>query len=309
MKLLGLGLNETDVKTLGLPAGAMKKAPAIASVVKKFDAPAFEGLSNAELHTRTLAPLTVFAAATDSSDEMLSRVVSGKGEAVFAQNAPWLFDYANKPYLRTTFRRTSYMVSRLLGNLDVPSSTDLLRLWQEKTANNIFPIKGKWVGLVDRDSSGKDKGWWKPEFNDASWKPIAVPGSFDIEVKELNGYIGRFWYRTHFTVPEFYKKRKPMLAVGAVDDESWIWVNGKFLGEVSEKTEPKDYWRFPRVYQLDTAILNPKGDNLLVILVNNLRGSGGIVSQPAITIEGNPAGSYYADKPVAEDDPYRYIRW
>ena len=41
----------------------------------------------------------------------------GHGQIVLCQAAPWMFDYAKKPYLRTTYRRNVSLVSRLLSNL------------------------------------------------------------------------------------------------------------------------------------------------------------------------------------------------
>ena len=45
---------------------------------------------------------------------------------VFCQLAPWQFDYRNNFGLKRTFRRTSFLVTRLLGNLGVGSETPLL---------------------------------------------------------------------------------------------------------------------------------------------------------------------------------------
>jgi hypothetical protein len=47
-----------------------------------------------------------------------------------------------------------------------------------------------------------------------------------------------------------------------------------------------------------------------VVLVNNSpRLTGGILSNPALIIEGSWLHSYYLQKPRPEDDPYRFFRW
>ena len=40
------------------------------------------------------------------------------------------------------------------------------------------------------------------------------------------------------------------LYLGPVDDESWVWLNGKLLGELSVATNPDDFWAAERIYKL-----------------------------------------------------------
>jgi hypothetical protein len=44
---------------------------------------------------------------------------------VFCQLAPWQFD-KQQYHLKKTFRRSAFLLSRLLGNMDVESSTPIL---------------------------------------------------------------------------------------------------------------------------------------------------------------------------------------
>ena len=57
---------------------------------------------------------------------------------------------------------------------------------------------------------------------------------------------GTFWYRLDFFTPAALPKGQLELALGAIDDESWVWLNGQFLGEVTKATNPKDYWAADR---------------------------------------------------------------
>jgi hypothetical protein len=45
---------------------------------------------------------------------------------VFCQMAPWQFEAAKQSNLKRTHRRTSFLVSRLLGNMGVAGSTPIL---------------------------------------------------------------------------------------------------------------------------------------------------------------------------------------
>jgi beta-galactosidase len=313
MKLLALGLDEEEIKKLGIAVGPMKMAPTVSSLISDFSAPEFKGISNAELHTRTLRQeVPAFVETSSSSSQLLKSLSVETGGAVFCQTAPWIFDYTKTPYVRTTYRRNVFLVSRLLNNLGAQTFSPLLSLWKEKGPDYVYPLNNQWKGVADKEGVGRDQGWWKPEFDDKDWPPVKVPGSFNIEIKELGGYLGKFWYRTRFTVPEFYRQHSPKLFIGRVDNESWVWLNGKFLGQVIR--DPNTMWGYSsslvREYKLDPDMLNPTGENVLVVLVNNnQRLTGGILSSPAVMVDGRWLHSHYLQEPQAEDDPYRYTRW
>ncbi|MFA5263499.1 MAG: beta galactosidase jelly roll domain-containing protein [Opitutaceae bacterium] len=313
MKLLALGLDEKEIKGLGIAVGPMKVGKTVPSLINDFSVAEFKGISNAELHARTLRlEMTAFVETSGSSNELLKSISVGAGGAVFCQTVPWMYDYTKTPYVRTTYRRSVFLVSRLLHNLGAPSAANLLCLWKEKTTGYAWPLNNVWKGAADKEGVGRDREWWKPEFDDGGWIPANVPGSYNADIKGLDRYVGKFWYRTRFTVPEHYRQHAPKLFIGRVDNESWVWLNGKFLGQVTK--DPTAMFGnssgIVREYKLDPGLLRPDGDNVLVVLVNNnQRFTGGILSHPAIVIDGAWLHSYYLQKPESEDDPYRYYRW
>ena len=97
------------------------------------------------------------------------------------------------------------------------------------------------------------------------------------------------------------------LYIGPVDDESFCWLNDRYLGEVTTKTHPRNYWKVPRAYPLKAAELKKQG-NVLTILCRGLRGNDGIPFRPYLKW-AKPSKLLYADEPVPGDDPYRYYRW
>ena len=48
------------------------------------------------------------------------------GHVVFCQLIPWQFDYAKQYNLKRTYRRSSFLVTRLLANLGVAGATPVL---------------------------------------------------------------------------------------------------------------------------------------------------------------------------------------
>ena len=109
-----------------------------------------------------------------------------------------------------------------------------------------------------------------------------------------------------FELPAAYAKFPAELSFGSVDDESWIWLNGRLLGEVSARTNPKDYWKVARSYALAPDWLKV-GRNTIAVLCRDLRNKGGILGIPELKFPR--AFHFYYDEPLADDDPYRYYRW
>jgi hypothetical protein len=108
-----------------------------------------------------------------------------------------------------------------------------------------LPLVDGWLGLVDREDKGRDGKWFAPSFDDAAWQPIKVGATFESQRPELADYNGVFWYRLSFEVPAGLRNDDELtLHIGAIDDESMIWLNGDFLGEVNPKTNPENYWSF-----------------------------------------------------------------
>ncbi|MBN2712434.1 MAG: beta galactosidase jelly roll domain-containing protein, partial [Planctomycetes bacterium] len=308
--VLALGLGENTLKAL-LPGEEIGTVKAIPSYVAKFDSPWVDGISNAELHCRSELSLPGFMKTGESSNEFFKVVETGKGVIIVSQIAPWMLDYKKKMYLRTSYRRNLYMVGQLLRNLGAPANSPLLGMLQKPGEQNLYRLASIWKGKVDKNGVGRNEKWFAPEVDDVAWEDMHVPGSFDQESKGLDeSYDGLYWYRLRFNVPADFSKDTATLYIGAVDDESWIWLNGEFLGEVSKVTRPKDYYRFPRVYELPADLLKRDGENVISVLVNDTYLSGGIKGTPVLKA-GKSAWlrSYYVQTPESIDDPYRYYRW
>ena len=269
--------------------------------------PEFAGISNAELHWRTELPMAAFDAASPGG-RALSLYRSGKGKAVAVQIAPWMFDEKEQAF-RTTRRRTQFLISRLLHNLGAEPKADGFELLDGSAANGgILPLRAGWTGRADPEARGRKLGWFRPGFQpDSGWNPVRVPGNFEDQFEELKEYDGLFWYRLTFDLPEEPRPdRDYLLRLGVIDDESWVWINGRFLGELSEKTNPVDHWSLDRSYPVGGRDLKRRG-NVLTVLCNDLRMKGGMLGKPEL--RSAPAYPLYADTPQAVDDPYRYYRW
>ncbi len=307
--ILTLGLNDEEIfKLCGEKVQTKKQSGDCMAIEANVD-DAFKGISNSDVYRRTLKVDFTSLQNGTVGNNMLGVVKEAKVKTVLCQIAPWMLDYKKYPYLRSSKRRSTFLISRLLSNLGVASDIQLLDKFSDsQLEHETFLPNNKWVGKVDKENKGRQQKWWLTELDETDWKPIDVPGMFDEQWEELKEYDGLFWYRLKFDAPKDMKSDGLSLYLGAIDDESWVWLNGEFLGEVTTESHPKDYWSFPRSYMLKKGQLKEK-DNVLVILVNDIFQLGGIRGTPRILSEYPWLDSFYLQVPTADDDPYRYYRW
>lgn len=128
-RLLALGFDQADAEAL-LPF-PVTFTPA-EHINAPFDPPrhdsAFRGIGPADVHCRDPRTLPlVSAGARILGDGVLAAATNAN--VVFCQLAPWQFDYARNYGLKRTYRRTAFLVTRLLSNLGVPAETPLLARW------------------------------------------------------------------------------------------------------------------------------------------------------------------------------------
>ena len=105
---------------------SMKQGEHIAAF---FGAPAWNsmlaGLGPADVHNRDPRELPLITGGAEIAGDGVLAVAQG-GKVVFCQAPPWLFEPAQQANLRRTHRRSSFLVSRLMGNLGVHGSTPIL---------------------------------------------------------------------------------------------------------------------------------------------------------------------------------------
>ena len=308
-RVLCLGMDNEDLQRVLPGVATVKDEPTTPALIEKFDRPELAGVSNSDLHWRTLLTLPALSETGADRNQALAVIERGPGRVVLCQAAPWMFDYQAKPYIRTTYRRNVFLVTRVLANLGAQSQAPVLAQMGHPAALYNWPLPAEWKGQADAKNTGEQEGRQKPEFDDSAWQPIKVGEPFEKQLPELGSYDGAFWYRLRFHVPAELSANDVKLWLGPVDDESRVWLNGKFLGEVTKKTNPEDYYKLPREFALTDDMLYRDRENVLVVWCNDTFQTGGIMAQPKLTATPPWLNSYYVQVPQAVDDPYRYYRW
>jgi beta-galactosidase len=141
-RLLGVGLKKEEADALLPFEVAMTETEHISTY---FDPPAtasfLAGVGPADLHNRDPRALSLIAGgAMIFGNGVLATATNAP--VVFCQVAPWQFDHERNPGLKRTFRRTSFLLTRVLANLGVAGETPLLdRFAQPLRADE----RGRWL--------------------------------------------------------------------------------------------------------------------------------------------------------------------
>ncbi len=124
--LLAVGLNQRQANVF-LPFNVrMKQAEHISAYFEpagvKFP---LAGIGPADVHNRDPRKIALVSEGATAVGNGVLGVAEG-ANVVFCQLVPWQFDYKKTQNLKRTFRRTSCLLSRLLGNMGVDGATPFL---------------------------------------------------------------------------------------------------------------------------------------------------------------------------------------
>ena len=129
-----------------------------------------------------------------------------------------------------------------------------------QTETQVHSLAGEWAFQIDPYKKGTDMQWWQPSFETNQWDRVSVPGVWDV-YDQYHDYTGDAWYRTDFATDPSWKNKRARLVFDSVYHDSEVWLNGSKLGE-------NHLGFIPFSFEID-ALLNKRGENTLVVRVNN----------------------------------------
>ncbi len=277
-RLLGIGLDRDQADAFLPFKTTMRNAEYVCGsyALPAADSP-FSGIAPADLYNRRPRELSLVSGGTVALGDGVLAKADGLN-VVFCQLVPWQFDNPKDYFLKPTFRRSSFALSRLLANMGAAAGTPLLRnlqdplparvvledvkpvgklgdqpkdtwhrvpreqVWLEAGQSVLF-LPDVWKGLwVGKEEPPKD--WETAGFDDSKWRDINVPGTWQSQFADLAKVNDVFLYRTTIDVPAEMARRDVVLLLGSVDDEDWTYVNGRLVGSITEKTNPRDHVEF-----------------------------------------------------------------
>lgn len=133
-------------------------------------------------------------------------------------------------------------------------------------------INGPWQFKIDSAKSGIASNWFAESADRSTWKNVEV-AKFWEGYPGLANYDGWGWFATTFNVA---KVSEPMsLFFNGVDDDAAIWLNGVEVGS---------HEGYSDAFSVEVSKAVRGGENLLVVLVKDYGGGGGIY-KPITLIE------------------------
>mgnify|MGYP006287186703 CR=1 FL=1 len=151
-----------------------------------------------------------------------------------------------------------------------------------------------------------------PNYDDSYWNQIVVPATWESQGYD---YDGQACYRKTFTAGEELAGKTLYLAVGKIDDEDLVYLNGRLIGQTEDMhATPFDNifeknWLLRRVYKIPDNLLKPDAENTLVVIVNDFGGEGGIYEGPVGIMNQENYEAYREKYKVREPFPgYHYLR-
>ncbi len=212
-------------------------------------------------------------AATASARALWSAAAGGKivddlgdfGELAFESAAPQATDEPKTSVLHK-LREELYR-----------SSFELPADWR-KLPNPLPQPLGPWLFRKDPIEQGVKQQWFAVDAALTDWQPIRVP-TFWAETESVGKHEGYGWYRTTFVVPANWQGRAIRIGFAAVDEQAWVYLNGKLIREHTESSQKQsinELWETPFVAHVPADQLRHGQPNVLVVRVHNSIANGGI---------------------------------
>ena len=323
--VLAIGLDEREANAF-LPFNiTMKKAEHISAYFQPASTKSLlAGIASADVHNRDPREIKLISGgAAVVGNGVLA--VAEDANVIFFQLAPWQFDYKKLYNVKRTFRRTSFLVTRLLGNMGVSSdSTLLLSRFSSPVAatmgdslikNGDFSMDTDGDGLADhwqfeassdqsafaRERVAADADQWSQSVmyaeSDEEERGQVMLAQYDVPMKEGQ------WYRISFRAKsEGLKGNNVNMTI--TDTSKW-----ESLIEY-QRFAPGEQWKqFTfRVESKGTASSQTRFqlwyNNTGTVWFSDMR-----METCDPPWQGRWLTGLYLDKPVEMDDPYRYFNW
>ncbi len=137
----------------------------------------------------------------------------------------------------------------------------------KKTESSETEKINEWYAEANRNDAGQNGGWKLPTIDDNDWLTMKIPGYWnETPIGKANGVV---WFRKEFEISKENAGKSAFLNMGRIVDADSVFINGKFVGNVT-------YQYPPRWYNVTENVL-VEGRNVIVVRVVSNVGRGGFV--------------------------------
>lgn len=125
----------------------------------------------------------------------------------------------------------------------------------------------EWYAEANKKDAGQSAGWKLPSIDYTDWLKMNVPGYWsETPIGKVNGVV---WFRREFTIAKENAGKSAFLNLGRIVDADSVFINGKFVGNVT-------YQYPPRWYNVPENVLI-EGENTIAVRIVSNSGKGGFV--------------------------------
>ncbi len=124
-----------------------------------------------------------------------------------------------------------------------------------------------WKWVPDPHNLGIAEDWGQGGGGALAWSPVSLPNAFNAAVSSTSNTGTVAWYELQFTGPAITQDRAWRVAFEGVRRNAQVWLNGYQIGSNTDPYAP---------FSLSATTLKPHEPNLLIIRVDNIRGSGSL---------------------------------
>jgi len=151
-------------------------------------------------------------------------------------------------------------------------------LFVKSTVRLKINLSGLWKFVQGDDAAFSESG-----FDDSEWSKIRVPGVWESEGIDYNGYA---WYRKKVNIRNIYGDEKLILMLGKIDDMDETYFNGVRIGRMARFPDEGytdgffNYYRSDRYYYIPAHLIKWNEKNSIAVRVYDVTGDGGIYDGP-----------------------------
>lgn len=157
-------------------------------------------------------------------------------------------------------------------------------------------VNSDWQFAIDKKGEGINEKWFEKPLTNP--KTVRLPHTWNVEEENQNHY-GWGWYQKKITVPATWKNKNLVIQFGAINHTSYIYINGKKIGENIGDG-------FNKFFINLNGKVNYGMDNIITVACNNdyvankipygssfdWPNDGGLIRPVVLIVSDKPAASY-----------------
>ena len=147
-----------------------------------------------------------------------------------------------------------------------------------QNTTTVSPFSQQWRFKTDPDEEGVQKKWFRIDLDEKNWATVRSDTQTGWESQGFSEHLGYGWYRSELPPLPEQKRKFATIYLGAVDEQAWIYLNGKLVFEHTVKSTGLTIlklWEKP--FSIDVSkLLYDDRPNVLAVRVHNEASMGGI---------------------------------